>query len=99
MFLLQVIELMGKENVKLSARQVDEIIDLISIEEQFENEDKLEKALSKNKKLSEELIDSAKSLNHYCSITNTSLINNQQNKETGFAVSIFIVQFYCCEIY
>lgn len=60
--LLKVIELMGKETVKLSTKQVDEIIDLLTKEEQIENEDKLEKALAKTKKAAEELVDNAKTI-------------------------------------
>ncbi|XP_076257975.1 leucine zipper and EF-hand containing transmembrane protein 1 isoform X2 [Rhynchophorus ferrugineus] len=45
---LKVIEIMGKENVKLSSKQVDELIELIDKEEILEVEDKIEKALAKN---------------------------------------------------
>ena len=42
------IELVGKENVKLNKKQIDEIIDLISKEELIELEEQIEKALEKN---------------------------------------------------
>ncbi|XP_058822009.1 mitochondrial proton/calcium exchanger protein isoform X2 [Topomyia yanbarensis] len=45
---LKVIETIGKENVKLNAKQVDELIDLLDKEEVLEAEDKIEKALSKS---------------------------------------------------
>ena len=37
----QVIETIGKENVKLNAKQVDELIDLLDKEEELEAEDKI----------------------------------------------------------
>ncbi|XP_050303161.1 mitochondrial proton/calcium exchanger protein isoform X3 [Anthonomus grandis grandis] len=46
---LKVIEIIGKENVKLSSKQVDELIELIDKEEILEVEDKIEKALQKDK--------------------------------------------------
>ncbi|XP_053679681.1 mitochondrial proton/calcium exchanger protein [Anopheles nili] len=45
---LKVIETIGKENVKLNAKQVDELIELLDKEEELEAEDKIEKALSKS---------------------------------------------------
>lgn len=68
---------MGKENVKLNTKQVDEIIDLITIEEKFENEDKLEKALAKHKKNSEELIDTAKIIDSSLDGGNTTESSNK----------------------
>lgn len=47
--LLQVIEFIGKENVHLSAKQLDELIELIEKEEILEVEDKIERALQKEK--------------------------------------------------
>lgn len=54
---LKVIEIIGKENVKLNSKQVDELIELIDKEEILEVEDKIEKALQKDKeaKLAEKL--------------------------------------------
>ncbi|CAH1099864.1 unnamed protein product [Psylliodes chrysocephalus] len=46
---LRVIEIIGKENVNLSPKQIDELIDLIDKEEILEVEDKIEKALQKDK--------------------------------------------------
>ncbi|KAJ8920446.1 hypothetical protein NQ315_005314 [Exocentrus adspersus] len=46
---LKVIELIGKENVKLSTKQIDEMIDLLDKEGILEVEDKIEKALQKDK--------------------------------------------------
>uniref|UniRef100_A0A182M7Q8 Mitochondrial proton/calcium exchanger protein n=1 Tax=Anopheles culicifacies TaxID=139723 RepID=A0A182M7Q8_9DIPT len=45
---LKVIETIGKENVNLNAKQVDELIDLLDKEEELEAEDKIEKALTKS---------------------------------------------------
>uniref|UniRef100_A0AAG5CYV3 Mitochondrial proton/calcium exchanger protein n=1 Tax=Anopheles atroparvus TaxID=41427 RepID=A0AAG5CYV3_ANOAO len=45
---LKVIETIGKENVKLNVKQVDELIDLLDKEEVLEAEDKIEKALTKS---------------------------------------------------
>ncbi|XP_050099926.1 mitochondrial proton/calcium exchanger protein isoform X1 [Anopheles aquasalis] len=45
---LKVIETIGKENVKLNSKQVDELIDLLEKEEVLEAEDKIEKALTKS---------------------------------------------------
>ncbi|XP_030756785.1 mitochondrial proton/calcium exchanger protein-like isoform X2 [Sitophilus oryzae] len=55
---LKVIEIIGKENVKLSSKQVDELIELIDKEEILEVEDKIEKALAKN--LEAKLIENLK---------------------------------------
>jgi LETM1 and EF-hand domain-containing protein 1 len=53
-FFLQVVELVGKENVKLNKKQIDEIVDLMSKEEVIELEEQIEKALEKgNQKLEE----------------------------------------------
>lgn len=49
MFILQIIEMIGQEDVKLSGKQIDELIDLIDKEEFLENEEKIEKALAKSK--------------------------------------------------
>lgn len=38
---------MGKDNIKLKSKQVDELIDLLNKEEVFETEKKIQKALSK----------------------------------------------------
>ncbi|XP_022919534.2 mitochondrial proton/calcium exchanger protein [Onthophagus taurus] len=46
---LKVIEFIGSENVQLSAKQMSEIIDLIDKEEILEVEEKIEKALQKEK--------------------------------------------------
>lgn len=46
---LKVIEIIGKENVKLSNKQMDELIELIDKEEILEVENKIEKALQKDK--------------------------------------------------
>lgn len=54
-FLLQIIEMIGKENVNLSAKQMDEMIELIDKEEYLENEEKIEKALAKSKEQREQL--------------------------------------------
>lgn len=50
--------MIGKENVNLSEKQLEEIIDLIDKEEILEVEDKIEKALQKDKEQ-----DTAKTLN------------------------------------
>lgn len=47
----RIIEEIGKETVDLSDKQVDELIDLIGKEEQFENEEKIEKALAKSEEV------------------------------------------------
>lgn len=46
--MLQIIDTIGKENVNLSGKQLDEIIQLITKEEYLENEEKIEKALAKS---------------------------------------------------
>lgn len=43
------IETIGKENVKLSDKQLHEIVDLLDKEEIIETEEKIEKALKKEK--------------------------------------------------
>lgn len=45
---LKVIETIGKENVQLSGKQLDELIELLNKEEVLDAEDKIEKALSKS---------------------------------------------------
>lgn len=47
--ILQIFETIGKENIQLNAKQVDELLDLISKEEYLENEEKIQKALEKSK--------------------------------------------------
>ncbi|XP_021919611.1 mitochondrial proton/calcium exchanger protein isoform X2 [Zootermopsis nevadensis] len=44
---LKVVELVGKENVKLNKKQIDDIIDLMSKEDLLELEEQIEKALEK----------------------------------------------------
>lgn len=44
---LQVIELIGKENVQLNSKQLDEILQLLEKEEVLELEDQIQKALEK----------------------------------------------------
>lgn len=44
----QIIEMIGKEDVDLSSKNIDEIIELITKEEYLENEEKIEKALAKS---------------------------------------------------
>ncbi|KAF2901105.1 hypothetical protein ILUMI_05079 [Ignelater luminosus] len=51
---LKVIEFIGKDSVQLSAKQVDELIELLDKEEILEVEDKIEKALQKEKELQAE---------------------------------------------
>ncbi|XP_055312309.1 mitochondrial proton/calcium exchanger protein isoform X2 [Sitodiplosis mosellana] len=46
---LKIFETIGKENIKLNAKQIDELLDLISKEEYLENEEKIQKALEKSK--------------------------------------------------
>lgn len=50
----QVFETIGTENVNLTGKQIDEIVDLISKEEYLENEEKIQKALAKSKELREQ---------------------------------------------
>jgi len=45
---VQVVELIGKENVQLTTKQLDEILQLLDKEEILEMEDQIEKALGKN---------------------------------------------------
>lgn len=48
-FHFQIFETIGKENINLNPKQVDELLDLISKEEYLENEEKIQKALEKSK--------------------------------------------------
>jgi LETM1 and EF-hand domain-containing protein 1, mitochondrial len=48
-----VIETIGKENVQLSDKQLNEILDLLDKEEMIETEEKIEKALKKEKEVRE----------------------------------------------
>ncbi|XP_033209938.1 mitochondrial proton/calcium exchanger protein isoform X2 [Belonocnema kinseyi] len=65
---LKVVELIGKEDIKLSKKQVNELIDLMEKEEVLEVEDQIQKALKKESKeikeiskAEESIIDSSKS--------------------------------------
>lgn len=49
MFSFQLIDVIGKENVKLSGKQIDELIELLEKEELLEIESKIQKALEKEK--------------------------------------------------
>lgn len=62
----QVIEAIGRENVKLDEKQLEELISLLDKEQVIETQDKIEKALAKSikeadnvKKLAEEIADAA----------------------------------------
>lgn len=46
-------ELIGKESVQLTSKQIDELIELIDKEELLEVEEKIEKALNKDKEMNE----------------------------------------------
>uniref|UniRef100_A0A8D8K9Q2 Mitochondrial proton/calcium exchanger protein n=1 Tax=Culex pipiens TaxID=7175 RepID=A0A8D8K9Q2_CULPI len=50
---LKVIETIGKENIQLNAKQVDELIDMLDKEEVIEAETKIEKALIKSQEAKE----------------------------------------------
>ncbi|GAB1864426.1 Mitochondrial proton/calcium exchanger protein [Camponotus japonicus] len=52
--LLKVVELIGKEEVKLSKKQVDELIELMDKEEELEVEEQIQKSLEKDLKISQE---------------------------------------------
>ncbi|XP_061397835.1 mitochondrial proton/calcium exchanger protein [Musca vetustissima] len=63
---LKVIEAIGRENVKLDEKQLEELISLLDKEQVIETQDKIEKALAKSikeadnvKKLAEEIADAA----------------------------------------
>lgn len=58
LFLKQVIETIGKENVQLDKKQLGEIFDLIDKEEIIETEDKIEKALKKEQESRQKLKES-----------------------------------------
>lgn len=62
LFFLQVVELVGKENVKLNKKQIDEIVDLMSKEEVIELEEQIEKALEKGNQKIEETVKKEQSL-------------------------------------
>lgn len=49
--LLQVIETISKENVNVSAKQLDELIELMAKEEILETQEKIEKALAKEQEI------------------------------------------------
>lgn len=53
---LKVVELVGKENVKLNQKQIDEIVELMSKEELIELEERIEKALEKGNQKVEETV-------------------------------------------
>lgn len=50
---MQVVELIGKEDVKLSKEQVDELIELMDKEEVLEVEEQIQKSLEKDSKTSQ----------------------------------------------
>ena len=55
----KVIEILGRDNVQLSAKQVKQIIDLIGKEEMLEVENKIEKILGKMPAFEEEMVTEA----------------------------------------
>lgn len=73
MFNFQVIETIGKENVKLSDKQLNEIIDLIDKEEIIETEERIEKALKKEK----EVRDAAKAKEDLTEADNKFLLKDK----------------------
>ncbi|XP_046810342.1 mitochondrial proton/calcium exchanger protein-like [Lucilia cuprina] len=54
LFLLKVVEAIGRENVKLNEKQLEELIILLEKEEIIEAEEKIEKAIAKSIKEAEE---------------------------------------------
>ncbi|KAK9891833.1 hypothetical protein WA026_016632 [Henosepilachna vigintioctopunctata] len=72
---LKVIEIIGKEDVNLTDKQVDELIELIDKEEILEVEDKIEKALQKDKEAQNEQHKVE------CSSKKTSLDNKEEESK------------------
>lgn len=69
--------MIGKEDVQLSGKQIDELIDLIGKEEFLENEEKIEKALQKSKE-ERELLHQQKE--HQKQVdSNENLVDNAAN--------------------
>lgn len=54
-YFLQVVELIGKEDVKLSKEQVNELIELMDKEEVLEVEEQMQKSLEKDSKIEENI--------------------------------------------
>ncbi|KAB0800770.1 hypothetical protein PPYR_06509 [Photinus pyralis] len=77
---LKVIELIGNENVKLSGKQVDEIIDLLEKEEILEVENKIEKALQKQREIKAEAQATKSSEVKQASEDDTPVTPNEKNE-------------------
>uniref|UniRef100_A0A1A9WBX2 Mitochondrial proton/calcium exchanger protein n=1 Tax=Glossina brevipalpis TaxID=37001 RepID=A0A1A9WBX2_9MUSC len=62
---LKVVEAIGRENVKLNEKQLEELIALLDKEQLLEAEDKIEKALAKSQKDAEEAKKTNQAFNEY----------------------------------
>ncbi|KAJ8981778.1 hypothetical protein NQ317_002372 [Molorchus minor] len=79
-----VIKMIGTENVKLTSKQIDELIDLLEKEEILEVEDKIEKALQKDKEATDAQLQAGKC---GCETTDDSLENKGKNPEKNTVCS------------
>jgi len=78
---LKVVELVGKENVKLDQKQVDEIVDLMSKEELIELEEQIEKALEKGNQKVEETVKEGKSGTEEKEVTVKAHVTSQDDRK------------------
>jgi LETM1 and EF-hand domain-containing protein 1 len=78
---LQVVELVGKENVKLDQKQIDEIVDLMSKEELIELEEQIEKALEKGNQKVEETVKEGKSGTEEKEVTVKAHVTSQDDRK------------------
>jgi LETM1 and EF-hand domain-containing protein 1 len=84
LFFLQVVELVGKENVKLNKKQIDEIVDLMSKEGVIELEEQIEKALEKGNQKVEEALKKEQSVKEEKEATGkANVISQDDRKKAG----------------
>ena len=73
--------MVGKENVKLNQKQIDEIVDLMSKEELIELEEQIEKALEKGNHKVEETVKEGKSGKEEKEVTVKANVMSQDDRK------------------
>ena len=73
--------MVGKENVKLDQKQIDEIVELMSKEELIELEEQIEKALEKGNQKAEEAVKEGKSGTEEKEVTVKAHVMSQDDRK------------------
>lgn len=79
--------MVGKENVKLDQKQIDEIVDLMSKEELIELEEQIEKALEKGNQKVEETMKEGKLGTEEKEVTTKAHVTSQDDRKKASNVA------------